>query len=244
MEIIILDTNVYGWYIEYSINGGRQAEAVDAFNLLSKVLEMKNKVEVLATQTIEREIKNAKNSALSQLFYSTIKGVIKTTKRMNELAEEYYNECKKAKLHFVTIDDCEIVASATITGIKFLVTENRKTLNNPKVIEIIETVNSSRGLRRMLFTHFPKISSRVFPAKQHFRTFGALNYSSHKLKLYTYLFIAFLLALSGYSLSLGKTVQLNLAFSIGANDDNLTVGTEFVSAQDFVELEVKNIQGA
>lgn len=65
-------------------------------------------------------------------------------------------------------------------------------------------------LSRTIFAHFPKISSRVFPA----------------------IFMAFLLAFGGYSLSLGKTVQLNLAFSIGAKDDNLTVGTDFVSAQD------------
>lgn len=88
------------------------------------------------------------------------------------------------------------------------------------------------SLPRMLFTHFPKICSRVFTAKQGFRTFCALNHSSHTLKLFIYVFIAFLLVFSGYSLSLGKTVQLNLAFSIGAKDDNLTVGADFVSAQD------------
>lgn len=38
--------------------------------------------------------------------------------------------------------------------------------------------------------------------------------------------------LSSTAFTLGKTVQLNLAFSIGAKDDNLTVGAGFVSAQD------------
>ncbi|MBI2076719.1 MAG: hypothetical protein HYT72_05730 [Candidatus Aenigmarchaeota archaeon] len=41
-----------------------------------------------------------------------------------------------------------------------------------------------------------------------------------------------LVMLSSAAFGLGKTVQLNLAFSIGAKDDNLTVGNGFVSAQD------------
>lgn len=162
MKIVVLDTNVYGWYIEYSIKGSRQSEAINAFNLLSKILEMKNSIEVLATQTIEREIKAAKNSALSQLFYSLIKGVIKTTKRVTELAEEYFQGWKKAKLHLVTIDDCEIVASATIAGVELLVTENRKTLNNPNVIGIIETVDSSKGLKKMKITDSKRALGDVF----------------------------------------------------------------------------------
>lgn len=88
------------------------------------------------------------------------------------------------------------------------------------------------SLPRMLFTHFPKICSRVFTAKQSFRPFGALNYSPHKLRLFAYIFIAFLLVFSSYSLSLGRTVQLNLAFSIGTKDDNITVAGDYVSSQD------------
>lgn len=41
-----------------------------------------------------------------------------------------------------------------------------------------------------------------------------------------------LLAIFGYSFSVGRTAQLNLAFSIGAKDDNITVGTDYVSAED------------
>lgn len=162
MKIIVLDTNVYGWYIEYSIKGSRQFEAVSSFTMLSKILEMKSVVEVLATETIEREIKDAKNSTLSELFYSTIKGVIKTSKRISELAEEYFQECKKVKLRLVTIDDCEIVASATIAGVQLLITENRKTLNNPNVIRIIEIVNSSKGLKKLKIVNSNNAFGDVF----------------------------------------------------------------------------------
>ncbi len=44
--------------------------------------------------------------------------------------------------------------------------------------------------------------------------------------------LLFILLLSGYTLSIGRTVQMNLAFSIGSKDDNITVANDFVSAQD------------
>lgn len=38
--------------------------------------------------------------------------------------------------------------------------------------------------------------------------------------------------LSSYSFSVGRTAQMNLAFSIGAKDDNITVANDYVAAQD------------
>ena len=125
MKRIILDTNVYGWYLSY-VAGNRYPEAVNSFDLVSKLIETKSKIEVLGTETIEREIKDAKNLTLTQLFYSIAKGVVKKTKRIENLASEYFAACKKEKLHFVTIDDCEIVAS--------------------KTLKIFSAVNSSLGL--------------------------------------------------------------------------------------------------
>lgn len=146
MVQIVLDTNEYGWYLAYVVKGIRQQEAVNSFVLISRLLQTKN-VEALATDTIEREIKDARTAALSELFYSLVKGVIKKSRRVEELANEYFLLCKREGFHFVTIEDCEITAAATIAGVKFLVTENRKTLNNPKVVEIINKVNLAKGLK-------------------------------------------------------------------------------------------------
>lgn len=41
-----------------------------------------------------------------------------------------------------------------------------------------------------------------------------------------------ILLLAGYSFSIGRTAQLNLAFAIGTKDDNITVASDYVSAQD------------
>lgn len=40
------------------------------------------------------------------------------------------------------------------------------------------------------------------------------------------------LFLSSYSFAVGRTVQLNLAFSIGSKDDNITAVGDYVAAQD------------
>lgn len=142
---IVADTNVYGWYLSYTLDGSRQDEAVNSFNLLSKILESKKPL-VLGTETVEREIKEAGKSSLSELFYSIVGGVIRKTEKIDIIAKNYYDSCKKKNLRLVTIDDCEIVAAAAISGAKIFVTENRKTLNNPKVVEIISAVNISEHI--------------------------------------------------------------------------------------------------
>ena len=146
MKRLVLDTNVYGWHIAYAARGSRQEEAVNSFALVSKLQQAKD-AEVFATDTIEREIKDAKFPTLSELFHSLVKGVIKKTRQVEELANEYYQLCKNNRLHFVTVEDCEIIAATAIAGVGFLVTENRKTLNNPKVVEIINKVNLSKKLK-------------------------------------------------------------------------------------------------
>lgn len=145
VTVTVIDTNVYGWYLAYALDGSRKAESVGSFVLLSRILELKRPT-VLGTETIEQEIKAAGKPALSQLFYSVVAGIIKKTKKVDELAWSYYNSCKKERLNLVTIDDCEIVASAAISEVKVLVTENRRTLNNPKVVREIEKVNAAKGI--------------------------------------------------------------------------------------------------
>lgn len=46
------------------------------------------------------------------------------------------------------------------------------------------------------------------------------------------LLLTVLLVFSSYSFAVGRTVQLNLAFSIGTKDDNITAAGDYVAAQD------------
>lgn len=158
---IVIDTNVYGWYLSYTLDGSRRDEAVNSFNLLSKILELKKPL-VLGTETVENEIKNAGKPALSELFYSVAKGVIKKTEKVNKLAQNYYDSCRKEKLNMVTIDDCEIVASAAIAGTNILVTENRRTLNNTKVKRIISAINIAEKITNVRITDSRSVIDDAF----------------------------------------------------------------------------------
>ncbi len=53
----------------------------------------------------------------------------------------------------------------------------------------------------------------------------------HKFCIFLAVFFAMYL-LSGYSFSAGRTVQMNMAFSIGAKDDNITTGSGYAASQD------------
>ena len=142
---IVIDTNVYGWYLSYTLDGSRSDEAINSFNLLSRIIELKVPF-VLGTETVEREINDANKTDLSQLFYSIVRGIIRNSKNIDDLAKNYYDSCKGGKLRMVTIDDCEIVAGTAMSGAKIFVTENRKTLNNPRVIAVISNVNARKNI--------------------------------------------------------------------------------------------------
>lgn len=149
MKIVILDTNVFGWYLSYTIEGSRRPQAMGAFNLVSKLMEEKSKgkpsVMVLATDRIEKEVKSAQDSNLDKLFHSLVSGVIKKTRKIEDLAREYFRIAKEKRLR-ITKEDCEIIASATLSGTKWFITENKLTINNPKMIEVVESVNLKRKL--------------------------------------------------------------------------------------------------
>ncbi len=146
----MLDTNEYGWYLDYTIAGKRSKEAVNSFNMISKLLEEKQKdrpmIVVYATETVKNEIEAAENPALVWLLNSLAVGVVRKSEKIEKLAAEFYRACRNERLHLVTLEDCEIVAASVAAGIKFMVTENRKTLNNQEVKEILLNTARSKGL--------------------------------------------------------------------------------------------------
>jgi len=161
IKTIVVDTNVYGWYLSYTLDGLRMSEVVNSFNLMSKILELKKPL-VLGTEIIEMEIKAAGKPALSELFYSIVGGIISKTKKIDKLALNYYDSCKKERLRLVTIDDCEIVASADLSEAKIFVTENRKTLNNPKVVNVITNVNAAEYVSNVKITDSKNALGEIF----------------------------------------------------------------------------------
>ena len=149
MRIIVLDTNIYGWYLAYTLKGSRQLQAIDAFILISKLIEDrikgKHQITILATDRIIKEITAAKNPNLETIVYSLISGVIKSKKEIDTLTYDYLLKARKLKLR-VDKEDCEIIAAATISRTRWFVTENRLTINNPRFKMVIEEANNKKKL--------------------------------------------------------------------------------------------------
>jgi hypothetical protein len=143
---IVIDTNVYGWYLDY-LKGGRKPEAIHSYIFISKLLTSKKFI-VLATERIEKEIIAAKSPSLAEIFTTIIDGVIRTTKKVIKLANEYYRISKEYKAK-VELEDCEIVAAATLAGARYFITENRLTINNPKFKKVVEEINLKKGLQKL-----------------------------------------------------------------------------------------------
>jgi hypothetical protein len=145
-KIIVLDTNVYGWYLAYRLKNSKEKSAINSYNLISKLLQSKD-IAVHATEQIEKEVKKAKDPELKSLFYALVRGIIKKNKKIVKLAREYFKISRKEELHKVTVEDCEIIASCVVAGIKLFVTENRESINNSLVKKIFDEVNSRWNLK-------------------------------------------------------------------------------------------------
>lgn len=144
MKILLLDTNVYGWGLENS----KIKEFLE--ELGKEKIKEKPKIQVLGCDIVLNEIRKIKDRKLrmnmGSLYESTVSGSISISDKIRELANEYFNKCKIRKAK-VTIEDCEIIASASIAGIHTIVTDNRKTMGNPKALEVYKIINKQKQLK-------------------------------------------------------------------------------------------------
>ena len=144
MITLLLDTNIYGLALEKK----------DVANILIFLANEKQKSEkehvVLGSEIINNEInanphKEAR-ARLNELYQIVISGEIRLTERVKLLALEYFKECKNRHIK-ITLEDCQIVASGCMANADFIVTDNRKTMMNPKAIEVYALINKKKGLR-------------------------------------------------------------------------------------------------
>ncbi len=141
LKKILLDTNIYGWAVEDKY----------VLNLLNKFIKGKKHtpqtIIIFGFDTVMKELKNnphkpTKVRTLS-LYKSAVSEKLKGNKEVQDLADAYFAACKNSKIK-ITIEDCEIVAASTLNSIDFIVTNNRRTLNNPGTLKIVEKINSDQ----------------------------------------------------------------------------------------------------
>ena len=156
MNNLLLDTNIYGLALEK-----RDVAGILAFFANEKQKEEKEYF-ILGSIIINDEINANPNkearTKLNELYNVAISGEIRLTDNIKSLALEYLNECKNKHVK-ITLEDCQIVASSCVANVNFIVTNNRKTMMNPKAIEIYTSINKKKGLRTPKFIGYETLKS-------------------------------------------------------------------------------------
>ena len=156
MKSILLDTNIYGLALERK----------DIAGILVFIAEEKKKFKkdyiILGSKIISDEINANPNrearTRLNELYQIVISGEIRLTDNIKSLALAHFNGCKDKHVK-ITIEDCQIVASSCFANVDYIVTNNRKTMMNPKAIEVFISINKIKGLRTPEFIECEKLKS-------------------------------------------------------------------------------------
>ena len=144
MKNILLDTNIYGLALE------RNDVAQSMVILAEDKQKPERKYFVLGSHVVYDEINAVPHKEtrekLREMYQAVISGEIRLTDRVKSLASEYFNECRKNRAK-ITIEDCRIMASASLANADFIVSDNRNTLRGPKAAGIFASVNKKNGLK-------------------------------------------------------------------------------------------------
>ena len=159
MKNILLDTNIYGLALEKK----------DVMGILILLASEKQKFQkehiVLCSKIINDEINANPNREarirLNELYQIVISGEIRLTENIKSLSLDYFNECKDSHIK-ITLEDCQIVASSCFANVDFIVTNNRKTMMNPKAMEIFTFINKKKELRTPKFVGHEGLKSLLF----------------------------------------------------------------------------------
>ena len=155
--MILVDTSVY-------------IEALADKELEEKLRGAGKKAFIISSEVIDDEIKEAVSflrktrrrdeaERLKEIYNSSTGGTIRLTHRVINIAGFYSHEIteKFGKNKSIEMkDDLRIVASASIAGLKYIATFNRKTMANEEIIEIYNKMNNANKLRTPIFINTKK----------------------------------------------------------------------------------------
>lgn len=141
-EVILLDTNIYGWALERKQVAELLAHFADE-KLLGGIM-------VMGSEVVRKELeriphKDTRNRAI-ELYRSVVSGEIRSTERVASLAEKYFAACKERRAR-ITIEDCLIVAAASLASVTYLITDNRETMRGEKARGVFSEINRKEKLK-------------------------------------------------------------------------------------------------
>ncbi len=156
MKNILLDTNIYGLALE------RKEIANIMIYFAEEKLRADKKYFISGFKVINDEINAVPHretrTRLIELYNAVISGEIKISDSIKSLALDYFNECKKERAR-ITLEDCQIVAAGCVANVKYIVTDNRKTMRSPRSMDIFNSINKRKNLRTPEFMGYEQLKS-------------------------------------------------------------------------------------
>lgn len=142
MKLVMPDTNVYGWAIANRVSNDKRKQARNSSLLIDKLVNEKDKekpsIQAYSCEQIENELKSDKIRKqapdIRTLHNSLVIGIVKNTRRSENLVREYTKELKTKKVQGADLPDLKIYACATRSRCDYLMTGNRKSMNRKDVI--------------------------------------------------------------------------------------------------------------
>ncbi|MBI5347609.1 MAG: hypothetical protein HZB66_03290 [Candidatus Aenigmarchaeota archaeon] len=149
--MILIDTSVY-------------IEAAKDSSIEKMLEQLSEKAFIHSCDVVEKEINLAcdflrrtdrrdQSERLKLIYEETYEGVIRTSERIIKFVEEYHKAAANfsKSQHKDIHDDFLIVASATVAGVKKILSFNRKTMASERAIKAYNTVNSKARYRTPVF---------------------------------------------------------------------------------------------
>ncbi|MFH0970092.1 MAG: type II toxin-antitoxin system VapC family toxin [Candidatus Diapherotrites archaeon] len=155
---IILDTNVYGFFIEQ----GKQE--------LAKRLSVAEHIQVYGFDLIRNELRNHPKGKIGnrnvrqdllRLYDVLVQSrTFRTNDRIASIATEYGLSYRGGISRAQLVNDFLIVACASIHGLDVIVTEDRHSMGSAPALRAYAQVNQENGLRTPLFYSFAELEKR------------------------------------------------------------------------------------
>ena len=138
--MILIDTSIYiaaieDYQLEQSLEKLSQTQFIQSCDTIDE--------EIHEASEFLRKTSRKQESEELKLIYSRIRqGNIRTTERIIGLAQQYHKEAELSKKQHKNIDsDFLIVASASVAGVKNILSFNRKTMASAEMASIYSAVN-------------------------------------------------------------------------------------------------------
>lgn len=185
---VLIDTNVYGW----ALKNKKIREFLEI--LAIEKSKQKPMIRALSCDVVLREIRKTKDrelrSSLRSIHDSVTSGYIKLSEKVKRLASHYIDKCEEEGIKIENADAL-IVSSGTLAGVHLIITQNRKTMGNPKAIEVYNEINRENKLKTPNIVSVSKARELLVFSRNFSSDFSKIFSRTHSTKGLSGIFLRF-----------------------------------------------------